>query len=286
MNKTTVSGASWRLRLPFFGPRRPLVSHIELRGVIGEGALARRGLSHARARSAIAAAFKPARTAAVVLTVNSPGGSPVQSRMIYRAIRREAEKTGKPVYTFIEDVGASGGYILALAGDEIYADESSIVGSIGVISAGFGFQEAIARLGVERRVHTAGENKAQLDPFRRQDPQDVERLKTILDDLHVHFIDLVKTRRASKLADYADTFTGAFWSAGEAQKRGLIDGTAQLADFLHQRYGKDVRVKTLSLDKPSLLRRLFGGAGETGGEHAEVLLSALEARAHWARFGL
>lgn len=271
--------------LPLFGSKRALVSVIELSGVIGDAGPGRKGLSYGRVESAVEAAFKPGALKAVALVVNSPGGSPVQSRMIYAAVRREAAKKRVPVFAFVEDVGASGGYILALAADEIYADASSIVGSIGVISAGFGFQEAIARLGVERRVYTAGASKSQLDPFRAEKPEDIERLKTILDDLHRQFVDLVKERRASKLSAHDDIFTGAFWTAGEAEKRGLIDGSAHLADFMRARFGDDVKLKKVEPRQPSLIKKVFGGESRATTD-PDALIAAFEARALWARYGL
>lgn len=271
--------------IPFVGPRDPLVTHLSLTGVISESAIGRRGLSHDKLARAIEAAFKPRPLAAVAVTINSPGGSPVQSRLIFGAIRREAEKRKVPVYAFIEDVGASGGYILALAADEIYADESSIVGSIGVIAATFGFQEAIARIGVERRVHTAGESKSQLDPFRPEDPKDVERLKRILDDLHAHFIDLVRERRGAKLSGEADTFTGAYWTAKGAMERGLIDGIARFDDFMRARFGEHVKIKRIEHEKGSLLKRLIGGESK-GLIDPDALLETIEQRALWSKFGL
>ncbi len=278
----------WRL-LPFVGGKPPVVSVIELAGVIGESAPGRRGLTFARVESAIEAAFRPGRLAAVALAINSPGGSPVQSRLIFSAIRRAAATKKKPVFAFIEDVGASGGYILALAADEIYADESSIVGSIGVIAASFGFPEAIARLGVERRVYAAGESKSQLDPFKREDPKDIARLEAILKDLHRQFIELVKERRGEKLGSDDDIFTGAFWTAGPAKARGLVDGTAHLADFMKARFGDDVKLRKIAIDRGSLLRRLLGGDAlrQTDGQGSgAAILGAIEERALWARYGL
>ena len=286
MKKPKTLLATLRRRAPFLRGRA-LVTQLELKGVIGGTLAGGRGLSHAKVADAIAAAFKPKRLAAVALSINSPGGSPVQSRLIYQAIRREADKKKAPVYAFVEDVGASGGYILALAADEIYADASSVIGSIGVISAGFGFHEAIARLGVERRIHTAGESKSQLDPFRREDPKDVERLKAVLDDLHEQFIGLVRERRGARLAAADDLFSGAFWSAGPAASRGLIDGTAHLIDFLRGRFGDDVKIRKVSLGGVPLVRRLFGAvAAESAETPGEALWSAAEARALWARYGL
>lgn len=284
MDKPRSFWRTVRRATPFVGAP-PLVTHLELKGVIGDALAGGRNLAYARLREAIESAFKPKRLAAVALSINSPGGSPVQSRLIHQAVRREADKKKIPVYAFIEDVGASGGYILALAADEIYADASSVIGSIGVIAAGFGFQEAIARLGVERRVHAAGENKSQLDPFRREDPKDVERLDKILGDLHEQFIALVKERRGDRLSADEDLFSGAFWTAGPAQSRGLIDGTAHLTDFLRSKFGDDVKIRKISHAPGPLWRRLLGG-GARGEDVPEALWAAVEARSLWARYGL
>lgn len=286
--------AAWR-SLPFTGDEKPLVTVIELSGVIGASAgPGQKGLTLARVKDAIEEAFKPANLTAVALAINSPGGSPVQSRLIHNAIRREAAKKKVPVLAFVEDVGASGGYILAIAGDEIYADESSIVGSIGVIAATFGFQELIGRYGVERRVHTAGESKSQLDPFKPEKEEDVKHLETILDDLHAQFIAMVKERREGKVTDDGTTFSGSFWTAESAKSRGLIDGIAQLGDFLPARFGEDVKMKTISPSKGSLLKRLMGGEGRYQGAldgsvsliDPDEMIGAVEQRALWARFGL
>ncbi len=282
--------AIWRA-LPFFGGKDPLVTVIELSGVIGGAGPGRKGLSLQRLEKSIDAAFKPGGLSAVALAINSPGGSPVQSRLIYGAIRRCAKEKGVPVLAFVEDVGASGGYILAIAGDEIYADDSSIIGSIGVIAGGFGFPEALSRLGVERRVHTAGDNKAMLDPFKPEDAEDVARLQETLDDLHVQFIDMVKSRRSGKLKEDADIFSGAIWTGPKAQEKGLIDGTAQLGDFLRVRYGKDVRIKRISSESGSLLKRLLSGGDAQAFPaapliDADTILDAVERRAMWSRFGL
>ena len=288
----------WRA-LPFTGPSAPLVTVIELGGVIGSLGPGRKGLTLQRLEKSIEAAFKPSGLSAVALAINSPGGSPVQSRLIYSAIRRCAAEKNVPVLAFIEDVGASGGYILAVAGDEIYADESSVVGSIGVISGGFGFPDAIKRLGIERRVHTAGSNKAMLDPFQPEDEKDVKRLQETLDDLHQQFIDLVKERRSSKLSDDEDLFTGAIWTGPKAREKGLIDGTAHLGDFLRARFGKDVRIKRISSESGSLLRKLMSGESRLSVGRglsepdfqaplidAEAILEAAERRALWSRYGL
>jgi serine protease SohB len=287
-------GALWRA-LPFTGPAAPLVTVIDLSGVIGDaGGPGRKGMSLKRLEKSLEAAFKPGKLSAVALAINSPGGSPVQSRLILNAIRRHAKEKEVPVLAFIEDVGASGGYILALAGDEIYADDSSIVGSIGVISGGFGFHEAIRRLGVERRVYTAGENKSMLDPFQPEDPKDIERLEKILSDLHEQFKALVKDRRGDKLKDDPELFSGAIWTGPAAKERGLIDGIAQLGDFLREKFGEDVKIKRISPEAGSLLKKLLTGGEERSPGFgappslidAEELIAASERRALWARYGL
>lgn len=280
----------WRA-LPFVGEAKPLVSVIELGGVIGEAGAGRKGLTLKRLEKSLEAAFKPSSLKAVALAINSPGGSPVQSRLILSAIRRMAAEKDVPVLAFIEDVGASGGYILALAGDEIYADDSSIVGSIGVISGGFGFHEALKRVGVERRVYTAGENKSMLDPFKPEDPADIARLEGILLELHEQFIDLVKGRRGDKLRADADLFTGAVWTGPQAVENGLIDGTAQLGEFLRTRFGKDAKIKRIAPESGSLIKRLLSGGdaqsvGLSSLIDAEELIAAGERRALWARYGL
>lgn len=287
-------GALWRA-LPFTGPAAPLVTVIDLAGVIGDvGGPGRKGMSLKRLEKSLDSAFKPGKLAAVALAINSPGGSPVQSRLILNAIRRHAKEKEVPVLAFIEDVGASGGYILALAGDEIYADESSVVGSIGVISGGFGFHEAIRRLGVERRVYTAGENKSMLDPFQPEDPKDIERLEKILADLHEQFKALVRERRGDRLKDDPELFSGAVWTGPDAKERGLIDGIAQLGEFLREKFGEDVKVKRISPEGGSLLKKLLTGGEESGAGigaspsliDAEELIAAGERRALWARYGL
>ena len=280
-------------KIPLFDDR-PLVTVVELAGAIGDAGLGGRGLSLKRLAPAIEAAFKPKKLAAVALAINSPGGSPVQSAMILSAIRRAAAKKGTKVISFIEDVGASGGYLMAIAGDEIYADRSSIVGSIGVISAGFGFHAAIDRLGVERRVRTAGENKGQLDPFRPQNPEDVERLDAILADMHAHFIDQVRERRGDSLRDdHKDLFSGAFWTAPRAVERGLIDGIAHLGDFIRAEFGEDVIIKRIKPRRGGLRQLLGAEDAATARRRSETaLFSAPDVAgtarewALWSRYGV
>lgn len=253
----------------------------------------RPSLSLATVATAIERAFASKNAEAICLQINSPGGSAVQSMQIYRRVRSLAEEKGLPVYAFAEDVAASGGYILALAGDEIYADASSIVGSIGVIAAGFGFDKAIAKLGVERRVYTAGENKMTLDPFQPEKASEIAHLKSIQEDVHATFIELVEERRGKKLAeDRKDLFSGLFWSGREAESLGLIDGLSDIRTKMREKLGDEVRFKLVSPPR-SLFRRapkgVFGGAAEPMGQGqglADDLISAIEARALWARYGL
>ncbi len=259
--------------------RPPRVAVIRLSGVIGSGP--RAALSDEGMAPLIDRAFRRGKPAAVALVINSPGGSPVQSALIGARIRRLADEKKIPVHAFVEDVAASGGYWLACAADDIHVDAASIVGSIGVISAGFGAHELLARQGVERRVYTAGKSKSMLDPFRPENPDDVTRLKALLEDMHAIFIDWVKSRRGAKLADQ-DLFTGEVWLGAAAQKLGLVDGIGTLEPWLKARYGDKVRLMRLSRRRGWMPRiGLSLGAGL-----AEDTLAALDERAHWARFGL
>ncbi|MBM19603.1 MAG: S49 family peptidase [Stappia sp.] len=232
---------------------------------------------------------------AVALVINSPGGSPVQSRLIHDRVRQLAREKKRDVLVFVEDVAASGGYMLAIAGDEIHVDPSSIVGSIGVVSAGFGFTEAIARLGIERRVHTAGESKAILDPFRPEREEDVTHLKALQAEVHEDFIALVRERRGDVLSEASDLFSGLFWSGRTARDLGLVDGIGDIRSTLRARFGDKVRMKLIE-PRRGLFGRKFGvgtasdtvgglGAGIGAGASAEMLAS-VEERALWARYGL
>ncbi len=254
----------------------PRVAVIRLHGTIGMAS--RTGsLSDAALAPLIERAFRRGKPAAVALSINSPGGSPVQSSLIAARIRRLAEETGIPVHAFVEDVAASGGYWLACAADEIWADESSILGSIGVIAAGFGFHELINRWGIERRVHTAGEAKSTLDPFRPETPEDVARLRNVLEPIHAAFKAQVAARRGDRLAQGRDLFTGQFWAGRESVELGLADGIAHLVPKMKQLYGDKTRFLVHSPRGP-FLRRL----GLSGG----VLLDAAEQRAAYARYGV
>ncbi len=285
---------SWKSYLPAAWTKRgAIIPVLRFSGAIGVVTPLRPGLSLSTSAAAIDKAFSMSGAKAVAIQINSPGGSAVQSMLIYKRIRALAVEKNLKVYIFAEDVAASGGYLLALAGDEIYADPASIVGSIGVITSGFGLHELISKIGVERRVITAGANKDTLDPFLPQKPEDVERIKALQLDVHQSFIDLVKTRRGAKLdkADI-DLFTGEFWSGKRALELGLIDGHSDLRTKMREIYGDDVRLK-LVMPSTSWFRRrrsVFaeGGVFELGfspGGFAADLISAIEARALWSRFG-
>ncbi|MFC6490239.1 S49 family peptidase [Nitratireductor sp. GCM10026969] len=227
---------------------------------------------------------------AVAISINSPGGSPVQSRLIYKRIRDLAKEKNRKVLVFVEDVAASGGYMIALAGDEIIADPSSIVGSIGVLSAGFGFQEMIGKIGVERRVHTSGRNKAILDPFQPEKKEDVKHLKSIQDELHEIFVGLVKERRGGRLVENDDLFTGLFWSGERGHALGLVDALGDMRSYLKSRYGEKTRLKLVSQPRGLFGRRvsLFGteGQAEIAAAATAGLLQAAEEQALWRRYGL
>jgi signal peptide peptidase SppA len=284
----------WRSYLPASWVRRgPLIPVLRFSGAIGMVTPLRPSLSLSTSASAIEKAFSMRGAKAVAIQINSPGGSAVQSMMIYRRIRALAAEKDLKVYVFAEDVAASGGYLLALAGDEIYADASSIIGSIGVITATFGLNELISKIGVERRVYTAGASKDTLDMFLPEKPDDVERIKAIQSDVHRAFIDLVKTRRGAKIDKAGETlFNGEFWTGQKALELGLIDGLADLRTKMRELYGDEVRLKLVAPSTSWLRRKrgVFaeGGAFEFGfspGGLAADVISAIEARALWSRFG-
>ncbi len=269
-------------RLLPFGRKAPRVAVIRLQGAIGATRPGAQGLSDAALGPLIERAFKRGKPCAVALIVNSPGGSPVQSSLIAARIRRLAEETGLPVHAFVEDVAASGGYWLACAADDIWADATSIVGSIGVISAGFGLQGLIDKYGVERRVHTAGGAKSFMDPFRPEKPEDVARLTRLLEDMHLAFKSHVVARRGARLNGEADLFTGDVWTGRQAVEIGLIDGVAHAVPKLKSLYGDKVRFIPYGLRQPWLRR--FGA--RFGADAAGAVIEAAEERALWARFGL
>lgn len=258
-----------------FVKKPPLVPVIRLQGAIAAGP---RGMSDAGLAPVIERAFRRGKPAAVAIVVNSPGGSPAQSSLIAARIRRLADEKNIPVHAFVEDAAASGGYWLACAGDDIWVDDSSIVGSIGVIFASFGFPEFLARNGIERRVHTAGTSKSLADPFLPERPEDVARLHAIQEPIHRAFIDHVKARRGVRLAEGADLFNADIWVGQQAVEVGLADGVGHVVPRMKELYGKDVRLVPHG-PKRGLLSRF-------GMQAADAALGMIEERAHWARLGL
>jgi signal peptide peptidase SppA len=264
--------------------RRPTVSVLRLSGVIGGGGPLRGGaLTLDGLNKMIERAFAPRGLSAVALAINSPGGSPVQSALIARRIRQVADKKDIKVIAFAEDVAASGGYWLACAADEIFAEESSILGSVGVISAGFGFNDLLSRYGVERRVHTAGARKAMLDPFQAENVDDVTRLKSIQADIHENFKDHVRARRGDRLTGAEDDiFNGDIFLGREALALGLIDGIGDLQTTLRERYGDKLRLNPVGPPRSLLRRRLGVETRDLAGD----LIASVEDWSHWKRFGL
>lgn len=277
-------------------PRRwrrgvPLVPVVRLSGVIGFSTPLRPGLTLAGVAKSLDRAFGMRRITAVALAINSPGGSAVQSHLIHRRIRDLATEKGVPVIAFVEDVAASGGYMIACAADDIVCDPSSIVGSIGVVGATFGFDEAMRKLGIERRVYTAGDRKVMLDPFMPEKPDDVARLKAIQLEIHQTFIGLVRDRRGSRLAsDEPNLFSGEYWAATTAQRMGLVDRIGDLRAVLRERFGDEVLTPLVAAERGLFGRRHQGIAGGldglASGLSANDIISALETRAMWARYGL
>ena len=278
-------------KLFFWRRRRAVVPVIRLSGVIAGGGGLRRGISLEGVEPQLKKAFSIRRAKAVALIINSPGGSPVQSALIGQRVRDLARKADVPVLAFCEDVAASGGYWLAASADEIYANAASIIGSIGVVSAGFGFDRAIERLGIDRRVYTAGEHKAILDPFRPESEEDVARLKSLQGEIHQQFITHIVERRGGKLkGDRDDLFSGAFWSGATSVELGLIDGLGDCRSIVTRRFGEDVDLLTIQPKK-----KLFSGLGGLSGSKSgsagaaavldEAVALAIE-RAHFSRFGL
>lgn len=283
----------------WFLKRRPVVPVVRFSGPIGFATPLRPGLSINAVAGGLEKAFSLSKLPSVAVIVNSPGGSPVQSNLIFKRIRQLAEEKKKKVYAFCEDVAASGGYYLAVAGDEIYADPSSIIGSIGVVSATFGFDKAMAKLGIDRRVYTAGDAKVLLDPFQPEKPEDVARLQAIQKDVHDVFIGVVKDRRAARLKGHdSELFSGAFWSAAKALELGLIDGVSDVRTKMRELHGDDVQLKLVPFGPGGWLSRLFRFPRLTSAASefevvervpyalADDLLSAIEARALWSRYGL
>ncbi|MEW5421806.1 S49 family peptidase [Amorphus sp. 3PC139-8] len=265
----------------------PVVPVVRVNGAIGLSTPLRPGVTMGGLASVLERAFSVKRAPAVAVIVNSPGGSPVQSHLIYKRIRALSEEKETPVLVFVEDVCASGGYMIAVAGDEIYVDESSIVGSIGVVSQGFGFVGLMEKLGIERRLHTSGDRKAILDPFQPERPEDVAHLKLLQEDIHAEFRDMVKARRGDLLSETDDLFSGLFWSGRTAVGLGLADGIGDIRTIVRKRFGEEVRLKLMSQPRGLPFRRAPGGVALPDGDGlARGLVSALEERALWSRYGL
>ncbi len=264
--------------------KKRIVPHIRLSGVIGSVGRFKQGINFVGQQEIIDKAFSIKKSLAIAISINSPGGSPVQSHLIYSYIKKLAKKNKKKVLVFAEDVAASGGYLIACAGDEIYANSSSIVGSIGVISASFGFQDAIKKVGIERRVYTAGKNKSTLDPFKEEKEEDIERLKKIQLELHSDFINVVKASRGSKLIDTEknNTFTGEFWSGSTAKKIGLLDGIGNADEVIKEKFGEDVIIKKLEKQKGFIARKLSSSLDN----QVDNIANILEERIQWQKFGL
>ena len=261
--------------------KKKIVPHVRLTGVIGSAGRFNKGIDLAGQREILKKAFSLKKITHVAISINSPGGSPVQSHLIYSYIRQLAEKNKVKVIIFAEDVAASGGYLIACAGDEIYANSSSIIGSIGVIYSSFGFTELIKKIGVERRVHTAGKNKSTLDPFLEEKNEDIERLKNIQLDLHKDFIEVVENSRLNKLKKDSgiELFSGEFWSGRKAKELGLIDGIGNAEKILKEKFGEDIIIKKFEKQKGWLARKLSSES------HTDKVISIIEERSIWQRYG-
>ncbi len=261
--------------------KKKIIPHIRLSGVIGNVGKFKQGIDFSGQEEIIKKAFSIKKALAVAISINSPGGSPVQSHLIHDLIRHQAKKNKKKVIIFAEDVAASGGYLIACAGDEIYANQSSIVGSIGVIYSSFGFKDLIEKIGVQRRVYTAGKNKSTLDPFMDEKKEDIERLKKIQLDLHEDFISVVEKSRSTKLKKDSgiELFSGEFWSGRKAKELGLIDGIGNADQILREKFGDDINIKKFERSKGWLAKKLGSES------NAEQVISILEERSIWQRYG-
>ena len=255
---------------------------LRLTGVIGQAGIARSGLTIAGIEKLVDKLFSDKKTPAVALIINSPGGSPTQSSLIAEKIINLAKEKNKKVYAFVEDVAASGGYWLACAADEIYLDLNSIVGSIGVISPGFGFVDLIKKIGVERRVYTSGKSKSFLDPFKEEKKEDIDRLKSIQEQIHENFIEYVKSRRGSKLLSSAEDeiFSGLFWVGKKGVDLGLADGIGSINQIIREKYGNKAKIKIIDQKKSFLQKRLSSSINNND------IFNRLEEMIMWSRYGL
>ena len=267
-----------------FFKKKKIVPHVRLTGIIGSAGRFKQGMELANQRDILKKAFSVKKITHVAISINSPGGSPVQSHLIYSYIRQLAEKNKVKVIIFAEDVAASGGYFIACAGDEIFANSSSIIGSIGVISASFGFKDLIQKIGVERRVYTAGKNKSTLDPFVDEKAEDVQRLKNIQLELHADFIKIVQSSRGAKLKDPEknNIFTGEFWTGKTSLKLGLIDGIGNADQILKEKFGDKVIIKNFEKPKGFIARKLSSSFQDP----IDKLANLIEEKSMWQKFGL
>ena len=267
-----------------FFKKKTTVPHVRLTGIIGNAGRFNKGIDLASQQDILKKAFSIKKIKHVAISINSPGGSPVQSHLIYSYIRQLADKKKIKVLIFAEDVAASGGYLISCAGDEIYANSSSIIGSIGVISASFGFKELIKKMGIERRIYTAGKNKSTLDPFVDEKEEDIKRLKDIQLELHADFIKVVETSRGRKLKDPEknNIFTGEFWTGASALKLGLIDGIGNADQILKEKFGEEAVIKKFEKQKGWLERKL---SASVEGQLSNTLHS-IEEKSVWQKFGL
>ena len=260
--------------------KKKIIPHIKLAGVIGNVGKFKQGIDFSGQEEIILKAFSVKKAPCVAITINSPGGSPVQSHLIFNFIRQQAKKNKKKVIVFAEDIAASGGYLIACAGDEIYANSSSIIGSIGVIYSSFGFTELIKKIGVERRVHTAGKNKSTLDPFLEEKKEDIERLKNIQLDLHKDFINVVEKSRGEKLKkSEVELFSGEFWSGTKSKELGLIDEIGDANQVLREKFGDDVIIKKFEKSKSWLSKKL-----SSSNDHVDQVANILEEKSIWQKY--
>lgn len=273
-----------KLLRKFYNKNKVNIAVIRLSGVIGSVGMWRSGLTLDDLNNEIERAFKTPKLKALVLQINSPGGSPVQSELIYNRIRMLAEEKKIKTYVFAEDAIASGGYWLACAGDEIYCSSSSIVGSIGVISASFGFSDAIKKLGIKRRIYKQGDNKSVLDPFEKEKAEDVKIITQIQKDIHEAFKDIVRQRREGKidLSNESNIFNGEFWTGKKALELGLIDGIGDMHKIMRDKFGKDINFIKMSKRK-SFIQRIFGGLGA---KIIDDLASKIQENYYWSRIGM
>jgi signal peptide peptidase SppA len=264
--------------------KKTVIPHVRLTGVIGAAGRFKQGIDLAGQREILKKAFSFKKIKYVAISINSPGGSPVQSHLIFSYIRQLADKKKIKVLIFAEDVAASGGYLISCAGDEIYANSSSIIGSIGVISASFGFKDLIKKIGIERRVYTAGKNKSTLDPFVEEKEEDIKRLKSIQLELHTDFIKVVETSRGSKIKDAEknNIFTGEFWTGASALKLGLIDGVGNADQVLKEKFGEKVIIKNLEKQKSFIAKKLSSSLQDP----LSSFTNSIEEKSMWQKFGL